>query len=68
MLLTDQERRKFIEWCRQEIETNKILIEQAGKLTAVEMIIRRLQVMTTALVVVAQMLENVESQTISRDG
>lgn len=65
MLLTDDERRKFAEWCRQEIQTNKILIEQAGKLTAVEMITRRLQITTAALTVVAQMLETTESQTIS---
>lgn len=65
MLLTDDERRKFAEWCRQEIQTNKILIEQAGKLTAVEMITRRLQITTAALTVVAQMLETMESQTIS---
>ena len=62
--LTDEERRKFVAWLRQEIATDKILIEQAMKLgDPGQSMSRRLSIHAFAKEGVAKHLEDIETQT-----
>lgn len=65
MILTTEERKKFIEWCRQEESSCKILLEQMAKLGLPEQITKMQRIRMMASKVVGDTLESVEVQTIN---
>ena len=68
VLLTDEERRKFAAYLRQDAESNKLLSEAAKKMGSTPMMIiaRRKRLEADAESMVARMLEETESVTLSK--
>ena len=64
MLLTDQERQRFVDHCRRESHDFNLLVEQAGKLTGMALLIQRYKNLAIAYGLVARHLDQAESQTI----
>lgn len=60
MILTTKERRRFIQWLEQDIESNRLLIVQAKKLPQGELIIRKLQPQMGAEIIVLMELRSIE--------
>jgi len=67
MLLSNEDKRKFIEFLEQEIQSNKVLLEQADKLS-IKPMITKLASEIAALGIVLKNLQNTESVTISNTG
>lgn len=67
MILLPHERERFIQWLRQEIASDKPLIEQAEKMRIPEPVVRRMKTAMAACAVVADILEKIESQEISSE-
>lgn len=63
--LTNEERRKFIAYLRQEAHTASGLADQAGKV--MEALAKRLKTEAACYTIVADKLEHVEEQTIRHE-
>jgi transcription initiation factor TFIIIB Brf1 subunit/transcription initiation factor TFIIB len=67
MLFSDDERRRFSEWLRQEATTAKQLIEQMEKLPIGSALAKGEKIYAAACVVIASRLEKTETVTIRSD-
>ena len=65
MLLTNEERQKFISWLRQNIETGRFIAKQMTKLPGLRMMVEREEARIAAWMVVLADLERTESFEIS---
>lgn len=65
MLLTDEERKKFVAYLRQDIMSNEAIVRQMEKLPFTGPLINERKSLINAEIIVANMLEGFESQTIS---
>ena len=66
MLLTAEERCRFCEWLRQDIESSKAIIGQMEKLgmPGTEALVKKMHTEATAEAIVLWILETTEMQTI----
>ena len=64
MLLTDAERKRFIEYCEQNILSSKAIIGQMEKMKLPETLKKRETTEMLAFMTVLKKLTNVEAQTI----
>jgi hypothetical protein len=59
-VLSADERQRFVAYCRQNVASNKAIMEQMTKLPGMDMVVRKLQAETVAFEVVANILEIIE--------
>lgn len=64
LLLDEQEKRRFSEWLRLQIETSKGMQEQMKKLNLPEAVMKRETVEQAACTVVLRMIESGETLTL----
>ena len=64
MLLSDEDRKKFAEWCLLEQASNKAIIEQMEKMKLPEVMLKAKRLEVVAVTVVHKMLTSGETQTI----
>lgn len=62
--LTQQERDKFIAWLRQDANSNRSLIQQMQSMPGTKPIADQLKQRTAACLIVAQILDGIQEQTI----
>lgn len=68
MLLSNEDRVKFAQWCEQEAHSNKIIIEQMEKMKLPDAMIKPKRIEVMAVSVVHKMLTSGEQQTIGGSG
>lgn len=69
MILTDEERRKFAEYCEVQVQSAKAIVSQMEKLGSLpEALVRIQRANMQAYAIVARDLRNMESQTIGGGG
>lgn len=67
MLLTDQERERFAEYCRQNADSSRQLVEQLEKMPGLAALAKQQKIQQMAFSVVYTILKNTESQTLGGD-
>lgn len=65
MLLTAEERRKFAEWCRQEIASNEALVKQGEAINLAPEFVKVLRMKSAGCKIVADVLESTHEEAIS---
>ena len=65
IVLTAEERQRFILYLRQEAASNEALATQANTMDSLQMVVKRYRQKAFACMIVATDLESVEVQTIS---
>jgi len=66
IVLTIAERNRFADWLQQDIETNKLLLEQLSKLGSDgESVAKRMKIETTCEMIVYKKLRDIQEETIT---
>lgn len=64
MLLTDQERERFAQWCRRYADSTQEIIDQLEKMPTMSGVVKQEKIKHLACSVVYTLLTNTESQTL----
>lgn len=66
VVLTNEERAKFIAWLKQDAESDRLIIGQMEKMQGLgDLMTKRAKQRLAAKLIVAELLETIEEQTIS---
>jgi hypothetical protein len=68
MFLTDEEKRRFLEYLDREMHDANLIAEKTSKLPGMEMLAKKLRTEAMAHKIVADRIRSFESMTISGDG
>lgn len=66
LLLTDQERIRFADWLRREVNSHREIIKQMEKLPSMAPVIEREKQRAAAKLLVAIELQSIETMTVGR--